>query len=71
MTDFEKDKSDSELHEERGGKLELIAIKEFVDHPEMYKIIDFLNRSLRDYNLMFGLSKNREEGTVNISIYEV
>lgn len=53
------------------GKLELIAIKEFSNHAEMYKIVDFLNRSLRDYNLMFGLSKNKESGTVNISVYEV
>lgn len=52
-------------------KLHLIAIKEFSPNPEMYKIIDYLNRSLRDNNLLFGLAKNKENNTVSISIYEV
>ena len=52
-------------------KMELIALKEFTSHGEMYKIVDFLNRSLRDYNLLFGLSKNKEDDTMTISVYEV
>ena len=52
-------------------KMELIALKEFTSNGEMYKIVDFLNRSLRDYNLLFGLSKNKEDDTMTISVYEV
>lgn len=51
------------------GKLELIATQKFTGHEEMYKIIDFLNRNLKEYKLLFGLTKN--ENTMTISVYEV
>lgn len=53
-----------------GGKLQLIAIKSFKPYDEMYKVVDFLNRSLRDRNLLFGLSKDAESGQMIITIYE-
>ncbi|OAT81352.1 YpmA family protein [Desulfotomaculum copahuensis] len=53
------------------GKLELIAYKSFQPYDEMYKIVDFLNKSLKDKKLMFGLSKDFQKGTMVISIYEV
>lgn len=49
-------------------KLELIAMKEFDSYENMYKIVDFLNKSLKDRQLMFGLSK--KNGYMIISIYE-
>lgn len=51
------------------GKLELIAAQKFTGHEEMYKIIDFLNRNLKEYKLLFGLTKS--EDTMTISVYEV
>lgn len=51
------------------GKLELIATQKFTGHEEMYKIIDFLNRNLKEYKLLFGLTKN--ENSMTISVYEV
>ncbi len=48
----------------------LIAIKSFSMHDEMYKVVDFLNKSLKDKNLMFGMTKNSEDNTLTISIYE-
>lgn len=30
------------------GKLELIAFKSFANYEEMYKVIDFLNKNLKD-----------------------
>lgn len=51
------------------GKLELIATQRFDLNPELYKIIDFLNRNLKKYNFMFGLSKDSD--AVIITIYEV
>jgi len=56
--------------ETKAGKLELIAIKSFTSHDEMYKVVDFLNKSLKHKNLMFGMTRNSEENTVTISIYE-
>lgn len=51
------------------GKLELVAVQKFAANSEMYKIIDFLNRSLKKQNLLFGLSKENEE--MIISVYAV
>lgn len=56
--------------ETKAGKLELIAIKSFTSHEEMYKVVDFLNKSLKHKNLMFGMTRNSEENTVTISVYE-
>lgn len=50
------------------GKLEIIASKSFATNPELVRVIDFLNKSLKDKNIMFGLSKDREQ--MSISIYE-
>lgn len=52
-------------------KLELIAHKTFKPHDEMYKIVDFLNKNLKDKRLMFGLSKDNTKNVMVISIYEV
>ncbi|MFZ5632229.1 MAG: YpmA family protein [Bacillota bacterium] len=53
------------------GKLELIATKSFSPYSEMYKVVDFLNKSLKDRKLMFGLTKDHESGRMTITIYEV
>lgn len=53
------------------GKLELISMKEFTANEEMYKIIDFLNKSLKEKSLMFGLTYNPENQKMSISIYEI
>jgi hypothetical protein len=50
--------------------MELIAVKNFPAWENMYKIVDFLNKSLKDHHLMFGL-KSGEQGTMSITIYEV
>ncbi len=56
---------------EKEGKLELIATKSFAPYAEMYKVIDFLNKSLKHKKVMFGLTKDPEKGTMTISIYEI
>lgn len=53
----------------KSGKLELIATQRFSNNEEMYKIIDFLNRNLKQHNLLFGLTQN--ENNMVISVYEV
>jgi len=51
--------------------LRLLANKSFTINPELYKIVDILNKTLKDYNLMFGLSKDSNGQTMTLSIYEV
>ncbi|MFZ5989771.1 MAG: YpmA family protein [Bacillota bacterium] len=53
---------------ELDDKLELKATVEVDSNLELYKVIDFLNKNLKDKNLIFGLSK--KEKKMIISIYE-
>jgi hypothetical protein len=50
--------------------LELIAVKSFKNYDEMYKVVNFLNKTLKDRKLIFGLTRDSANGTVTISIYE-
>lgn len=52
------------------GKLELIAFKSFPINPELIYIIDFLNKSLKEKKIMFGLTKDKEKNEMVINIYE-
>lgn len=52
------------------SKLELIAAKNFKSYDDMYKIVDFLNKILKDKNVIFGLTKDSKNDTMTISIYE-
>jgi len=52
------------------GKLELIAVKSFKSYEEMYKVVDFLNKTLKDKRVIFGLTKDTQKGIMTISIYE-
>lgn len=49
-------------------KLELIAKKEVAYYDDLYKLVDFLNKNLKDKNVIIGLSKNNDRAI--ISIYE-
>jgi hypothetical protein len=51
-----------------GGKLELVGTLKLNQNDELYRLVDFLNRNLKQYNLMFGLSKKGEE--MVFSLYE-
>jgi hypothetical protein len=53
------------------GKLELIATKSFKTYDEMYKVVDFLNKVLKDKKVIFGLTKDKNGDTMTISIYEI
>ncbi|WP_206810571.1 YpmA family protein [Paradesulfitobacterium ferrireducens] len=57
------------MEQKEQGKLELIATQKVSANAELYKIIDFLNKNLKQHHLMFGLTK--KEDTMTISIYEV
>jgi hypothetical protein len=53
------------------GKLMLIATKNLKANDELYKIVDFLNKTLKEHQIMFGLTKNNKNDTMTISVYEV
>lgn len=52
------------------GKLELIAVKTFKNYDDMYKVVNFLNNTLKDKKIIFGLTKDSANQTVTISIYQ-
>jgi hypothetical protein len=52
------------------GKLELIAYKTFTANPELVYIVDFLNKTLKDRHIMFGLTKDHEKEEMTINIYK-
>lgn len=53
------------------SQLQPIAMRTFAANGELYKVVDFLNKTLRPYELMFGLTLNNQEGTMTISIYKI
>jgi len=57
-------------HMDNQGKLELKATLEVGNNFELYKVIDFLNRTLKDKNLIFGLSLKEKDRKMVISVYE-
>ena len=55
---------------ETKDKLEIIAIKSFPDNPDLVYVVDFLNKSLKDRNLLFGITKEKSKEEMTINIYE-
>ncbi|MDD4334700.1 MAG: YpmA family protein [Eubacteriales bacterium] len=53
------------------AKFALIATKSFKSYDEMYKVVDFLNKTLKDKKTIFGLTKNKSNDTMSISVYEI
>ena len=57
---------------DKNNRIKLIANKKFKKRDDMYEIVDFLNKNLKDRGLMFGLSIDPEdEEEMTIKIYEV
>ncbi len=53
------------------GKLELIAARTFPASPELIQLVDFLNKSLKDKSVMFGLTKDKEKNEMTLTIYDI
>lgn len=49
--------------------LKIKALKEFEENDEFYQVVDFLNKSLKDKNLIFGIKRNGDKQV--ITIYEI
>ncbi len=50
--------------------MRLLAVHDVGYTPDLYKLVDFLNKNLKDKNIIFGLSK-RDDKTMLVSIYDV
>lgn len=50
-------------------KLEVVATIKMKPNEELYKIVDFLNKHLKDKNVIFGLTKENEY--MAIKMYEI
>ncbi|UOF89683.1 YpmA family protein [Fodinisporobacter ferrooxydans] len=51
------------------GQLEIIATKKVTATDDLYQLIDFLNRNLKDRDVVFGLSKSDEANKLVVTIY--
>lgn len=59
-------------HLSDNNELKMIAHKSFLKRDDMYQIVDFLNKNLKDRNLIFGLQQDdTDKDKMNIRIYEV
>jgi len=57
-----------EIFMKKHDKLELKSTLEVGSNSELYKVVDFLNKNLKEKKVIFGLSKKGEK--MRISIYE-
>ncbi|GEN56670.1 DUF4264 domain-containing protein [Halolactibacillus alkaliphilus] len=54
----------------RHEKIETLSTVKLQNNPELYKIVDSLNRTLKDDDLMFGLSLDEDDDeTAIFTIY--
>ena len=60
-----------EEEQKDSGKLELIAFKSFSANDELVYVVDFLNKSLKDKKIMFGLTKDKKTSQMTINIYDI
>ncbi|MBO8129592.1 MAG: YpmA family protein [Peptococcaceae bacterium] len=58
------------MTEKKPNELQLIASLQLTSNNELYKIIDFLNKNLKDRNVVFGLSKGPHSNIMTMAIYK-
>lgn len=56
--------------EEDKSKLEIIATKTLPASDDLVRLVDFLNKNLKSKRIMFGITKDKENNEMTISIYE-
>lgn len=47
----------------------VIGAKDVIASDDLYVLIDFLNRTLKEKDVIFGLAKAKEEGKCTVTIY--
>lgn len=56
---------------EPNDKLTMIASQTIQECEDFYKVVDFLNRTLKEKGVLFGLRKIKDEPKMTLYIYEV
>lgn len=56
---------------ESNDKLTMIASITVQESEDFYKVVDFLNRTLKERGLLFGLKKVKNDPKMTLYIYEV
>ncbi|WP_083511459.1 YpmA family protein [Alicyclobacillus acidiphilus] len=51
------------------GKLNVLATHQCQKTDDLYLLVDFLNRNLKDKDIIFGLSKSDEPDKMQITLY--
>ncbi|MCL6515517.1 YpmA family protein [Alicyclobacillus sp.] len=51
------------------GKLAVIGTQVLTATEDLYQLVDFLNRNLKDKNVVFGLAKAQEDGKMILTLY--
>ena len=67
FSEFSPPNSAESVPEEQN--IELVAMKTLKINDELYKVVDFLNKSLKEHQIMFGLTKNAADSTMTVKIY--
>lgn len=47
----------------------IIGAKDVTATDDLYVLVDFLNRTLKDRDVIFGLAKAQDEGKCTVTIY--
>lgn len=50
--------------------LHVVASIDLKATEDLYVLVDFLNRNLKDKEIIFGLSKSHEEGQYTVTLYK-
>ena len=58
------------MAEDDNGKLEIIASKEFKANDDLVRIVDYLNKNLKQKQILFGVTRDKEKDVMTINIYE-
>lgn len=59
------------MNKEDQKGLQLIAQKSFRANDELIKVVDFLNKNLKNRKVLFGLTKDGERQEMTINIYQI
>ncbi|MBX6395467.1 MAG: YpmA family protein [Alicyclobacillaceae bacterium] len=53
------------------GQLKVLGVFRTEGSEDLYKLVDFLNRTLKEQGLVFGMARGDEPGQYVITVYRV
>ncbi len=52
-------------------RIEILGAESFAVNGDVHLLVTFLNKVLKDKNLIFGMARSGEDGLVSLTVYEV